>query len=454
MSDAPAPAALPDGAPVTPPTARFRAGTLQYSTFGLVAVVFWLLIGELGIAMRDRSALPSGLELLRLNAASDTTTSLLMSTVPAILSLMLLPLIGYHSDRFRSRWGRRRPFLMVIAPIGALAMLGLAASPALGRLSDALLGGLSPGVRTCNLAWFCVFWTMFECAAITTLALFTGLVNDVVPHGFLGRFYAGFRVVGLSVGIAFNSFLFALTDHYLSEILVTVGLVFGGAILLMCAMIREGAYPADPLTNGKFSFAKLAVPRAHIAECFSARPFLWAFAAFMLAAVTFSPFNTFCQYYAGMLGISKASLGTMTAWSYGVSIVMAFGIGWMVDHYGAVRMSAMMMGLYFLVAALGFFWLNDEASFRLFYVAHVVISGAYFTAAASLPMVLFPRSQFVRYNSTKDLMAAFAGILVSGIQGPALDLSGHNYRLTLLSATIFSLLCVACLTRVQRCSQP
>ncbi|MYM97393.1 MFS transporter, partial [Duganella vulcania] len=93
---------------------------------GLLAVLFWLLVGDLAISIRERAALPSGLELLRRNGASDTTTSLLMSTVPALLSVLLVPLLGYHSDRLRSRWGRRRPFLLVAAPVGCAAMLGLA----------------------------------------------------------------------------------------------------------------------------------------------------------------------------------------------------------------------------------------------------------------------------------------------------------------------------------------
>ncbi|MFZ6768500.1 MFS transporter [Undibacterium sp. Di26W] len=427
---------------------RYSVGTLHYTTFGLFAAILWLLVGELGIAMRERSALPSGLEFLRLNAASDTTTSLLISTVPAVLSLLLLPLIGYHSDRLRTRWGRRRPFLMVIAPVGAAAVIGLALSSEMGRWTHEQLASLSPGVRICNLAYFCVFWTIFECTAITTFALFTGLVNDVMPHRFLGRFYAGFRIVGLSVGIAFNSFVFALTENYLREILLTVGLVFGGSVLLMCVMVKEGSYPDEAGSDSNAKRVSFAMPRAHILECFSHPFFLWAVAAFMLASMTFSPFHTFYQFYASTLGISKATLGTLTAYSYGVSIFLAFGIGWLVDRYGAILISAIMMSLYFMVAATGYLWMDGEQNFRIFYVAHVVVSGAYYTAAASMPMALFPSAQFVRYNSSKDVMVTLAVILGSSIQGPALDLSGHNYQLTLLSAALFSLLCVMCLVRL------
>jgi MFS family permease len=432
-------------------TGTLRGRLWRLAPAGLLAVLFWLLVGDLAISIRERAALPSGLELLRRNAASDTTTSLLMSTVPALLSVLLVPFIGYHSDRLRSRWGRRRPFLMVVAPIGCAAMLGLAFSPALGALADAALGAMSPGPRICNLAAFSLFWTIFECAGVCALSLFTGLVNDVVPSGLLGRFYAGFRMVGLGVGIAFNTWVFALTDHYLFEILLAIGVVFGGALLLVCLMIREpssaatGALPAA----GRDGWRALAVPRGHILQCFAYRPYLWAVAAFMLASVTFSPFNTFYQYYAHLSGLSKATLGTLTAYGYTVSILSALGIGWLVDRYGAVRVSSLIMVAYSAVAATGYLCLDDAASFRAFYLAHVIFSGAWFTAAASMPMALFPKSRFVQYNSTKDLMVVLGSILVSSVQGPVLDLSGHQYRLTLLSGALFSLLCVLCLARIQ-----
>jgi maltose/moltooligosaccharide transporter len=449
-------AALVSGEPARGFAAPYALAPLTVAS--LIAIACWLMLGDLGIAMRERVALPSGLELLRRNAASDTTTSLLLATVPALLSVLLVPFIGYHSDRYRSARGRRRPFLLAIAPIGCAAMLGLALSPLLGGWTDAALGRHTPGLRACNLAWFCVFWTVFECAAISAASLFTGLVNDVVPQGLLGRFFAGFRIVGLGLGIAFNTWVFALTDLYLAEILAAIGLVFALSILLMCATVKERCPPgsASGQEQGQadaLGRRALWMPRAHILECFRHRPFLWIAAAFMLACATFSPFNTFCQYFAQGAGISKAALGSMTASGYMVSIVSAFGVGWLADRYGAVRVSAVFMGVYCVTAALGYFLIAGEDSFRVFYIAHVVISGAYFTAAASMPMALFPRAQFVQYNSTKDLMVVFGNILVSGIQGPVLDSSGHDYRLTLLSGTVCSLLCLLCLARV-RAVQP
>jgi maltose/moltooligosaccharide transporter len=426
---------------------RTRSAAARIAATSLAATVIWLMVGDLGITIRERAALPTSLELLRRNGASDTITSLLVSTVPALLSLLLVPLVGYHSDRYHGRWGRRRPFLLAVTPFAALAMLGLAFSPVLASAADRALGTWSPGLRACSLACFCLFWTMFECAAVTVLALFTGLVNDLMPKAVLGRFYAILRIVSLSAGIGFNSLVFALTDAYLYQVLAGLALLFCLPIVLMCVMIKEdrraGPAPAPATVRAGL------VPRAHVLDCFSQRPMLWIFAAFMLAGITFNPFNTFCQYFAEGIGLSKAELGTMTAYGYGFSILSAFGVGALVDRLGAVRVATILMGMYLLTAAAGYTLITDSASFRVFYCAHVVISGAYFTAAASMPMALFPNAKFVQFNSTKDLLVACASILLSSAQGPVLDWAGHDYRLTLLSASVTSLLCIACLLKVR-----
>lgn len=428
-------AAAPAAKPAWP---LLVAGSALAGTLG------WLLLGDLGIAIRDRVAQPGALELLRQHGASDTTTSLLLATVPALISLLLVPMLGWYSDQHRSRWGRRRPFLFAAALTGCGALLGLAVAPDLAAIVDAGLGTASPGLRTCTLGCFCLFWTVFECAALTAASMFTGLVSDIVPPALLGRFYAAIRIVGLSVGIAFNTWVFALTEHHLRQVLLAAAFAFAVPVLLMCMTLREPGVAA-PVA---------AARRGRLRACAAHPSFPLAVAVFLLAAITFAPFNTFYQYYAHAIGVPKATLGALTATGYAISIASAFGIGWLVDRRGAVRVSCILMALYCVIAALGCALVRGSASFQLFYLAHVSVSGAFFTAASSLPMALFPADRFVQFNATKDLLVVLANIVVTAVQGPLLDLSGHDYRLTLLSATVGSLLCVGCMLRLRPSPPP
>lgn len=426
--------------------ARQHAGALRYTAAGLGIVIFWLLLGEFAIAMRERSALPGALELLRRHHASDTTVSLLMSSVPALLGILLGPLVSYHSDRHRGRLGRRLPYLIAATPVGAAAMVGLAACPWLGGWSDALLGAWSPGLDRCVLAWFCLCWGIFECIAVMTLALYAGLVNDVVPFPILGRFFGAVRVVSLGAGIIFNYWLFPLTDAHLFEVLAGIGILYGCGSMWMCAMVKEGDYP--PVAAGALPRPGLAqVLREFAAVCLAERRHLWVYAALTLAAVTFTPFNTFCQYYAAAMGLSKSALGELTAGSYMASIVLAFFIGAAADRWGAARVSLAVLALYVLVSCAGFMWVRDAGSFAWLYVAHVVVSGAYYTASASIPMALFPRLNFLQFNAAKDMLVGVATIATGLLQGPLLDRSGHDYSLTLVIAALLSAGGVACLRR-------
>ncbi len=435
------PGALADAEPAGAAPARPLALGLGAGA----AAMGWLLVGDLGIAIRDRAAQPTALEMLRQAGASDTATSLLLATVPAVVSVLLVPWLGYRSDRCRSRHGRRRPFLLVAAPLGCLALLGLAATPV---LAPALAAAAGIDSRTGTLASFCLFWTLFECAALTAMAMFTGLVSDVVPRARLGRFFAAVRIVGLSVGIGFNSWLFALTERHLAPVLACAALAFAVPVLAMCLMVREPRAAAGPATIAP------APPRARVSQCMAHPSFLLAVAMFVLASLTFAPFNTFYQYYAHAHGVPKATLGALTAAGYAVSIASAFAVGWLVDRRGAVQVSGAVMVVYCAVAAAGWLLVDGAAGFQLFYCAHVALSGAYFTAASSLPMALFPAAQFVQFNATKDMLVVLAMIVATAVQGPLLDLAGHDYRLTLLSAAICSLLCAACMARLRRTVSP
>jgi hypothetical protein len=415
----------------------YAVGTLRYTAAGLAIVVFWLLFGEFAIAFRDRSAIPGVMELLRQHHASDTMIAVLVSALPALLGCVLVPIVGFRSDRFRSRWGRRLPFLMGITPVAALVLAALGNCATFGRVTDRLLGSMSPGADTCVLAWFCLFWTVFEGVALVTVALYAGLVNDIVPRAVLGRFYAGFRIVSLVAGILFNLWIFRLTEHHLREVFLGIGLFFGVACMLMCVRIKEGEY-GPPAMEGQGAVTWRAMGRAYWRECFADRYFLLVFLALTASELTFMPFNTFSQLYADSLGMDKAQLGKLLATSYALSIGLSSVIGWMVDRYSAASVTVWTMGLYLCVACGGFLAVHDLQSFSVVYVLHVVVAGTYYTAAASLPMVLFPRARFLQFDGAKRVLFSTSNIVLSFLLGPMLDSTSHDYGLTLLAGALLA----------------
>jgi len=94
-------------------------GSLTYTAGGLAVVFCWLLWGDFAWSMRDR-AVPAVMQLLfKRFGASDMVTGLIFSSLPAALGMIISPIVSYKSDRLRTRWGRRIPFLIVPVPNSA-----------------------------------------------------------------------------------------------------------------------------------------------------------------------------------------------------------------------------------------------------------------------------------------------------------------------------------------------
>ena len=77
-------------------------------------VLFFLLVcyGG-GVSLRDRSYHSMTVVLITKLGVSNKGHAFLLVVVPPVLAALLAPLVSYHSDRLRTRWGRRIPIMLV-----------------------------------------------------------------------------------------------------------------------------------------------------------------------------------------------------------------------------------------------------------------------------------------------------------------------------------------------------
>lgn len=436
---------LPAPAPQPPPgkasLPRWFVGTLAYTTGGLVLLFFWLLLGDFALNLRDRSISPMIQLMLENEGVSDTAMALLISSLPPLLGLLITPIVSYRSDRLRSRWGRRIPFLIVPTPLAALAMVGIAFTPALaGALHEALAPRFDRA--TCVIAVFGVFWTCFEVAAIVSLSVFGGLINDVVPRPVLGRFFALFRAVSLMDGILFNYFLIKHAEAHSTLMFIAIAVVFGVGFVLMCFMVKEGTYPPPPVMDGPERAGFFHATSAYFRECFTHRYYLWIFATFTLAHLTFLPINLFSIRYAKALNMDMGFYGKLIAASYAVSLVIAYPLGMLVDRFHALRAARVAMFLYVIASGFGAFFIVNVQTFAIAFIAHTILSGTYFTTSAALAQCLLPRSRFTQFASAASILTSLSVMSFSPLLGVILDHTDHNYQLTFIAS--FILACVSC----------
>ena len=112
-------------------------------------------------------------------------------TIGSVWDAAIDPFIGHWSDTLRSRWGRRRPFLMFATPLAALTLVLIWTPPA-------------PGLSGLNVAYF----TLITVAYFTTFSLvgipYDGTLPEMAPDSHarvkLSYWKNVFGIAGVLVG--------------------------------------------------------------------------------------------------------------------------------------------------------------------------------------------------------------------------------------------------------------
>ena len=418
----PATTAAQPSAPQTDQPKRWHVGTLAYTRAGLVILFVWLLGGDFFWQLRERAITPAMQLLLRNFGATDFVVGIFMSTMPAVLSIAFSPVVSYRSDRFRSRWGRRIPFLLLSTPPAFVSMVGLALSPYFGGRIHAALGAHSPGITVCVLGCLAFFWLIFDVAMVVTNAIHGALVNDVVPKEVIGRFFGLFRVISLGAGMLFHEYLLGqVANHYVAIFLV-IGALYLVCFTLMCLMVKEGKYPPPPPPKHGSTSERIAkAVRTFVEECFSNPYYRWLFLSFLLAHLAFEPINLFSLYFSQSVGMSTDSYGHWSAVQLLCSLIQAPILGWIADKVHPLRVTIFALLMYSVTTGLAFVFVRDQRTFALAHVICGTCSGMWLTATAPMSQVLLPRMKFATFASVLAICLAVAKLVCGPLVGWLLD---------------------------------
>lgn len=443
----------------------WQAGTLVYTSGGLVILFLWLLWGDFAWSMRERSVGPMAQWYLNHLNVPNLLFGLLISSFPALIGLIFSPIVAVKSDRHRGRYGRRIPFLLITTPIAALGMIGLGLTPVfaswlhhafnpaepIGKWLHQNLSGNSVGTSllaaTQNevfvaLVCFGIFWAAFEFATITSQTVFSGLINDVVPRPFLGRFYGLFRAVSLIDGMLVNFWIIGHVPTHFTVILISIGSFYGLAFMWVCLKVKEGEYspppPAPPQLNAIGGFAREV--KSYCADCFSNGYYISIFLFLMAAALAFAPLNTFAIPYARSLGVDMNIYGKFLALTYLISFCLSFFLGWLADLLHPLRLAMATLVCYIVVTILGSLYATNATAFLALWVAHGVLSGCYFTSSASLAQRLFPHAKFAQFASAAAMFTAMGNMFIGPAMGTIIDLSNNIYLHTFTAGFLLTLI--------------
>jgi len=407
-----------------------------------------------------------------------------------MVAVLVQALMGMLSDRNTSRWGRRRPFI-VIGTLGELVVLS----------GIGLTAGMA-GTRG--------YWTLFALYILSMLSSNTahaatqGLIPDLVPEEQRGRFSGVKALLELPFPLVFISLVIAP--------LVSAGNLWGALLALMAVLVV-------------CTLATLSVPEQPLSEPTSPldpKPFLrlilmtGAFTLIILGIgalvnmVIHLPFDLAPPIDLALIGLAGL-LGMGIAVGLGVWVSIRIGVGpelgrhpsftwWVINRLaflaaginlaafmvfflqerfpdlrgekaaGPTATAIMLVGIFILLTALPGGWLADRlgrkplvaasallaalGTFGVVYVPHLAavyaggcLAGAaiglFYSANWALGTDLVPRDQAGRYLGLSNLAGAGAGAIGAYIGGPIADHLGYGILFSIYG--VFFLLSIAAL---------
>jgi Na+/melibiose symporter-like transporter len=407
----------------------FTCGTLKYTVLGLCSLFFWLLWGDFVWVLLN-TAIPGILPLkLKEMGASDTQMSLLVKTLGTTIVCVLNPLVSFKSDRYRSRWGRRIPFLMWSTPVVGLFMVLMGCFEDVtqwfvGDSQQVVFLGFALSRMAVSLIIFAVLLVGFDVVDIYNDTIYYYLFNDVVPPKFLARFLALFRMVGTGASMLYNAFFMehALTSFRLMW--VAGGIAYTIGYLLMCFFVKEGQYPPPPENVDKRSGLASAM-KTYAKECFTHRFYWYFFLMNTFFAVSWAASSVFAVLRnTGSLELSLKDLGRMSVYLGPISLGLMYPAAWLADRLNPVRVYFVVTFICVLSNAMQaiFIFTDFGPSVNLLLMYAISLLFMPFSAlqgAAELPMYmrLLPKERYGQFCSANGMVRSFANIFASAIVG-------------------------------------
>lgn len=203
----------------------------------------------------------------------------IVSTIGAFAAMVAQPLAGQISDRTRSRYGRRAPWIVIGALTGALSLIGLA-------FANSLVG-------------FIIAWTLVQVCFNFAQGPLSAIMPDRVPVKRRGTF-AALSGIGLMVGVLGGSIIGALFFNS-----ITAGYVTFAVLAVVVLALFVAVNPDHPSTDSRPEpFDVKEFLRTFWVNPVEHPDFFWAFTGRLLLYTGYFAVNGYqlylLQYYFGV----------------------------------------------------------------------------------------------------------------------------------------------------------
>lgn len=422
-----------------PPCDKYSVGTLKYTKAGLFFLFTWMLWGDFCFTIMEM-VFPRLMPLqLKEMGASDFAVGLCVGTIPALMNFFTTPVISFRSDRFRSRWGRRIPFLLLPTPFVALFLILLGFSPSISNVVNgwSIMERLGIAPTTVALIVIGLLIVGFQFFNMFVATVYYYLFNDVVPEQFLGRFIALFRAMGYAASFCFSFFIFGWAEHHMKEVFVGIAILYCVSFTLMCWKVKEGQYPPPPEMDRPGIAGQV---RTYFRECFSHPFYRWYIGASVLWRVAIAG-TIYIVFFAKDIGVNMSIYGKILGIASLTSAVIAYPIGGLIDRLRPPKV--LLFSVFMILPCLMFFifGVSGSITFAAGWIALQLAVTGYMLAEGPMSMAVLPKDRYGQFCSATAMIGAFVIICVTPLLGWLLDLLNNNYRYLFVWYAVF--LCMA-----------
>jgi len=339
--------------------------------------------------------------LLHLVPEAQKNTYLgLLTFLGLVIAMIVQPISGALSDRWRSRWGRRKPLIT------------------LGTLFDFVF--LSFLAWSGGLVWLAIGYIGLQFSSNVAHGPLQGLLPDQVPEEQLG-WASGIKNMMDMVGLVVSSLLVGRllspeTRHPVGVVGLVMAVLLAGALVTLIGVREKPSLdrPARPPAESLRDLLHVDL-RQH-------RHYAWLIASRLLFLTGIYGIQTFAQYFVrdvlaapNFIQLTGDLLAAITL------ALIAFALigGWLGDRVGHLRVSAAAS----LIAGTGSFlmlWARTPSTLLLFGGILGVGLGLFLTANWALANELAPTEQAGKFLGLTNLATAGAGA-IGRLEGPAID---------------------------------
>ena len=409
----------------------YECGTLRYSLGGLLVAVGLILFAFFCFTLTTsivNTLIP--LQLKDVLGADNKTITVIISTIGGIFNITICPMVSFKSDRYRSRWGRRIPFILWTMVPYVLSILFFAFSDSIAAFLRNFAGLSKVAPATMTIITIGVVMAFYQFFYMFVASVIYYIYNDVIPVRFQARVVGAVQVATTAASTIFNLFLLKYSISCFKGLMILAAVVYAVGVGLMCFMLKEPEYP--PLSekdarNSKGSAGALTF----IKESFS-HPFYW-YAFISTGLLSVSGIGTFLIFYNQEMGLSLDNIGKL----FGIQGIIGTGLSiagaavgtLLIDRWHPVRVYLFGI-LLAMLEPLGFlkfifstpppmvFWWSS-----MMLAVFLRIGGTLFSFS-SMPVLMrtYPKSRFGQFCSACAMLRSVLVLVFGLILGACIDL--------------------------------